>query len=51
MSWTLLQKLISTLLFLYPPIAFEDAKKNAPAIIFIDELDVIAPKEKVVRNN
>ena len=24
--------------------AFEEAKKNAPAIIFIDVLDVIAPK-------
>ncbi|CAM4883143.1 unnamed protein product [Rotaria socialis] len=26
--------------------AFEKAKKNAPAIIFIDELDVIAPKRE-----
>lgn len=24
--------------------AFEDAEKNAPAILFIDELDAIAPK-------
>lgn len=30
--------------------AFEEAEKNAPAIIFIDELDAIAPKrEKVSR--
>lgn len=29
--------------------AFEEADKNAPAIIFIDELDAIAPKrEKVI---
>lgn len=29
--------------------AFEEAEKNAPAIIFIDELDAIAPKrEKVI---
>lgn len=24
--------------------AFEDAEKNAPSILFIDELDAIAPK-------
>ena len=28
--------------------AFEDAEKNAPAIIFIDELDAIAPKREKV---
>ena len=26
--------------------AFEEAAKNAPAIIFIDELDAIAPKRE-----
>lgn len=30
--------------------AFEEAEKNAPAIIFIDELDAIAPKREKVRN-
>lgn len=29
--------------------AFEEAEKNAPAIIFIDELDAIAPKRENVR--
>ena len=30
--------------------AFEEAEKNAPAIIFIDELDAIAPKREKVRS-
>ncbi|XP_054254315.1 transitional endoplasmic reticulum ATPase isoform X2 [Indicator indicator] len=30
--------------------AFEEAEKNAPAIIFIDELDAIAPKREKVAN-
>lgn len=30
--------------------AFEEAEKNAPAIIFIDELDAIAPKREKVKH-
>lgn len=30
--------------------AFEEAENNAPAIIFIDELDAIAPKREKVSN-
>lgn len=29
--------------------AFEEAENNAPAIIFIDELDAIAPKREKVQ--
>lgn len=29
--------------------AFEEAENNAPAIIFIDELDAIAPKREKVK--
>lgn len=28
---------------------FEEAEENAPSIIFIDELDAIAPKEKILK--
>ena len=31
--------------------AFEEAEKNSPSIIFIDELDSIAPKREKVRQN
>lgn len=31
--------------------AFEEAEKNAPAIIFIDELDAIAPKREKVNES
>lgn len=31
--------------------AFEEAEKNAPAIIFIDELDAIAPKREKVETS
>jgi SpoVK/Ycf46/Vps4 family AAA+-type ATPase len=29
--------------------AFEECEKNSPAILFIDELDAIAPKREKVR--
>jgi len=31
--------------------AFEEAEKNAPSIIFIDELDAIAPKRDKVKSS
>lgn len=32
--------------------AFEECEKNAPAILFIDEIDAIAPKrEKVIKTS
>ena len=43
MMMTMVRK--SLLIF---PAAFEEAEKNAPAIIFIDELDAIAPKRDKV---
>ncbi|WZZ49383.1 hypothetical protein YC2023_049490 [Brassica napus] len=31
--------------------AFEEAKKNDPSIIFIDEMDSIAPKRRLMRRD
>ena len=41
--------MIAVMLALFP-LAFEEAEKNAPAIIFIDELDAIAPKRDKVES-
>ena len=44
-------KILTMLLFIdkfFIYAAFEEAEKNAPAIIFIDELDAIAPKRDKV---
>ena len=41
---------VFTCMILFCP-AFEEAEKNAPAIIFIDELDAIAPKRDKVSHH